>query len=94
MVKKSDSPELNTTNSEEWNHLLSQEGLIVVDVFAKWAGPCNIMRPLIYKVKGKLQVSDQHEDILQYGTACSDGIPELECFKNICAPTFLFFAAG
>ena len=42
----------------------------------------------------QLQISDQHEDILMYGTACSDNIPDLECFKNICTPIFLFLAAG
>ena len=42
----------------------------------------------------QLQISDQHEDILQYGTACSDSISELECFRNICTPIFIFLAAG
>ena len=60
----------------------------------RWAGPCSLMRPVILKVKAKLQISDQHEDILQYATACSDSISALECFKNICTPIFLFIASG
>ena len=34
------------------------------------------------------------EDMLQYGTGCSDTIAELKPFKNICMPTFLFYASG
>merc|ERR1711988_884212 len=34
------------------------------------------------------------EDLVQYGTGCSDTIPELKPFKNICMPTFLFYASG
>ena len=34
---------------------LSQEGLVVVDVYAKWAGPCSLMRPVILKVKAKVR---------------------------------------
>ena len=49
---------------------------------------------LISTTYPQLQISDQHEDILMYGTACSDNIPDLECFKNICTPIFLFLAAG
>ena len=60
----------------------------------RWAGPCSLMRPVILKVKAKLQISDQHEDIIQYATACSDSISALECFKNICTPIFLFIASG
>ena len=41
-----------------------------------------------------MQVLEYMEDIIQYGTGCSDNIQELRPFKNICMPTFLFYAAG
>ena len=46
------------------------------------------------KVMSQLQVLDTMEDLVQYGTGCSDTIPELKPFKNICMPTFLFYASG
>ena len=94
MGKKTDNPELNSLTDEDWEQLKSQEGIVVVDVYAKWAGPCTLMRPVILKVKAKLQISEEYEDIIQYATACSDSVTELECFKNICTPTFLFMAGG
>ena len=116
MGKKLDAPELNCITEEDWETLCGQEGLMVVDVFARWAGPCIVMKPVVHKIKAKvslnlkkihspvklsiiknmfqLQVSDEHDDIIQYCTACSDNIPQLQCFKNICTPVFIFMAEG
>ena len=33
---------------------------MVVDVYAKWAGPCSLMRPVILKVKAKVR----HREVL------------------------------
>ena len=55
MGKKPDNPELNSLTEGDWEYLKSQEGLIVVDVYAKWAGPCTLMRPVILKVKAKVR---------------------------------------
>ena len=41
-----------------------------------------------------MQVLEYMEDMVQYGTGCSDTIAELKPFKNICMPTFLFYASG
>ena len=54
MGKKNDNPELNITTSEEWNSLQEQDGLSVIDVYSKWAGPCSVMRPVILKAKAKV----------------------------------------
>ena len=42
-------PETN----EEWEHLKAQSGKLSVDVYTKWAGPCDIMKPVINKMKIK-----------------------------------------
>ena len=31
-------------------------GLIIVDVFTQWAGPCDVMKPIINKVKSSVKV--------------------------------------
>ena len=56
MGKKNDNPELNITTSEEWNSLQEQDGLSVIDVYSKWAGPCSVMRPVILKAKAKVHM--------------------------------------
>ena len=53
MGKKSDTPELNSLTDEDWELLKSQEGLIVVDVYARWAGPCTLMRTVLSRI-GKI----------------------------------------
>ena len=35
MGKKTDNPELNSVTDEDWEVLRSQEGLVVVDVYAR-----------------------------------------------------------
>ena len=39
---------------EEWEKLKAHDGLIVVDIYSKWAGPCTVMKAIIFKVKGKV----------------------------------------
>jgi len=80
-------------NSEEdWINLKNKKGLVIVDVYAKWAGPCDVMKPIINKIKNALVQSG--EDIVEFTSACSDTIPSLGGFKNICMPIFLIVASG
>ena len=54
MGKKEEVVDLNANNEEEWDALKAHEGLIVVDIYSKWAGPCTVMKAIIYKIKGKV----------------------------------------
>ena len=40
--------------SEIFDVLLRCLGLIIVDVFTQWAGPCDVMKPIINKVKSSV----------------------------------------
>ena len=73
--------ELAPKNAEEWEKLREHPGLIVVDVYTEWAGPCDVMKPIIYKIKAKMQQSIG-EDMIHYATACADLIPCLRIFKE------------
>ena len=53
--RRAEPTDLNSETAEEWEHLKSQPGLIIVDVFTKWAGPCHIMKPVISKIKLKVR---------------------------------------
>ena len=54
MGKKEENLDLNANNEEEWDALKAHEGLIVVDIYSKWAGPCTVMKAIIFKIKGKV----------------------------------------
>ena len=59
-------------------HLLfSLQGLVVVDVYSEWSGPCSAMTNFLKKIK--LEVND---DLLHYAMAKSDTIPQVRWREN------------
>ena len=65
-----------------------KEGLVLVDFFATWCGPCKMMEPVISKIAeeykgkvkvGKVNVDDENELAMQYGIS---SIPTLILFKD------------
>ena len=61
MGKKEEFVDLNANTEEEWTKLKSHDGLIVVDIYSKWAGPCTVMKAIIFKVKGKVSSIDYRQ---------------------------------
>ncbi|XP_044129810.1 thioredoxin domain-containing protein 6 [Bufo gargarizans] len=76
-------------NQEQWEEVLSSKGLLVVDVYQAWCGPCKTTVSLFRKIKNELG-----DDLLQFAVAEADGIDALEKYRGKCEPTFLFFAGG
>ena len=79
-------PIVLTDNS--FNEAVENHSLVVVDCWAPWCGPCNIVAPVIeelardYKGKivfGKLNVDDNRDTALKYQIM---SIPTLLVFKN------------
>ena len=60
--------ELSPKTAEEWEKLKEHPGLIVVDVYTEWAGPCDVMKPIIYKIKakGRLVISFEKKYVIQH----------------------------
>jgi len=65
-----------------------KEGLVLVDFFATWCGPCKMMEPVIAKIAeenkgkvkvGKVNVDDENELAMKYGIS---SIPTLILFKD------------
>ncbi|XP_023331144.1 thioredoxin domain-containing protein 3 homolog [Eurytemora carolleeae] len=77
------------TNEEEWFNTLKKDGLIIIDVYNKWSGPCLAMSSVIKKIRVQCQVKLGRE--FNHTTACCDDIPQLNIFKRSCKPVFLFY---
>ena len=70
------------------NEVLSQNGIVVVDFFANWCGPCRKLAPILEEVEGelnqkvkfaKINTDDNIEMAKQYQVS---GLPTLLVFKN------------
>ena len=76
-------------NTESFNReVLSQDGVVVVDFFANWCGPCRKLAPILEEVEtelaskvkfAKINTDDNLEIAKQYQVS---GLPTLMVFKN------------
>lgn len=73
-------------NSQEFDNTI-ESGVVVVDFFATWCGPCKMLSPVIDELSGKLENVnfvkvdiDQSMDLAQKFKIVS--VPTLKVFKN------------
>ena len=73
-------------NSQEFDNTI-ESGVVVVDFFATWCGPCKILSPVIDELSGELENVnfvkvdiDQSMDLAQKFKIVS--VPTLKVFKN------------
>ncbi|CAC5383652.1 NME8 [Mytilus coruscus] len=79
--------QMQIESQEEWEELLSKEGLNVVDVYQEWCGPCSGMVANLRRLKNELG-----DDLLRFATAKADMIDSLDKYRGHCEPCFLFYA--
>ncbi|XP_025103877.1 thioredoxin domain-containing protein 3 homolog [Pomacea canaliculata] len=88
--KKKETPLYQEVNSQkDWESLLEQKGLFVVDVYQEWSGPCNALSGHFRRIM--IELSDK---LLQFAIAKVDNTEALKDYRGKCEPCFLFYAEG
>ncbi|XP_054673039.1 thioredoxin domain-containing protein 3 [Grus americana] len=78
------------TNQKQWDEMLLTKGVVVIDVYQAWCGPCKAAVNLFRKMKNEFS----EDDVLHFAVAEADSIPTLQAFRNKCEPVFLFCVNG
>ncbi|XP_032239507.2 thioredoxin domain-containing protein 3 homolog isoform X3 [Nematostella vectensis] len=81
--------QVEVKSQEQWEELLGKEGLIVVDAYSEWCGPCKAIISSLKRLKNEIG-----DDLLIFAMAETDSIDSLEKYRMRSQPTFLFYAAG
>ncbi|XP_023789184.1 thioredoxin domain-containing protein 6 isoform X4 [Cyanistes caeruleus] len=69
--------QINITSQELWEEMLCLKGLIVVDVFQAWCGPCKPVVNLFQKVRNEVG-----SNLLHFAVAEADSIDALEKYRG------------
>ncbi|KAL2718977.1 TXND6 protein [Vespula squamosa] len=77
------------SNEEDWQELLERPGLIVVDVYSDWSGPCVAMIGILRKIKMEIA-----GEAINYAIAKNDEIEDLQRFRGLCEPVWMFLQNG
>ncbi len=78
---------LNDENFEE--EVLDADGLFLVDFWAPWCGPCQIMGPVVE------ELAEEYRDELKVGKLNIDENPQVvEAYGIMSIPTLIFFEDG
>lgn len=79
-------------NTEIFNQTISQsKKIVVVDFYADWCGPCQIMKPIFEE----LSEDENYQQKVDFIKVNVDENPELANQYNVFSiPTFIFFRDG
>ncbi len=79
----------NVTSAEWDNEVLNAKGLVMVDFWATWCGPCRMVAPVVEKLAGEY---DGRVKVLKLNT---DENPDIASKQGIMGiPTLMFFKDG
>lgn len=78
---------LKHVNKEELENLLKQDKIVIVDFFAEWCGPCQMITPVLEQLAEecsdvdilKVDIDEEQALAINYGI---EVVPTLMIFKN------------
>ncbi|XP_005145129.2 thioredoxin domain-containing protein 3 [Melopsittacus undulatus] len=88
--KKEIQLQMQITDENQWSEMLLMKGVVVIDVYQAWCGPCKAVLNLFRKLKTEFS----EDDILNFAVAEADNIEALQPLRNKCEPVFLFCVNG
>lgn len=88
-MKKAGALQIEVSTEKEWEQLLTRPGLIVVDVYSDWSGPCAAMASSLRKIKMEIG-----GELVEYAIARNDDIDDLARFRGRSEPTWMFLQDG
>lgn len=81
--------EINLTDKNFEEEVLKKEKLVLVDFWASWCGPCQMLAPVLS------QFAEEHKDKLKVGKVNVDEQRDLAIKYNITSiPTLILFKNG
>ncbi|NWW27477.1 TXND3 protein, partial [Falcunculus frontatus] len=78
------------TNQNQWDEMLQKNGIVVIDVYQAWCGPCKAVLNLFRKLRNEFS----EDNVLHFAVAEADSIDSLKPFRKSCEPVFLFSVHG
>lgn len=78
-------------NKKEFDKIVSKKKVVLVDMFATWCGPCQMMAPIIEEIEKEYEKKDNVEIL----TVDIDENPDISSeYSVMSVPTFLLFKDG
>lgn len=74
-------------NSDSFNDLINKDGVVLVDIYAPWCGPCKLIGPVLEKAS-----NDLHIDLIKVNS--DDNIDFSKEYQIYSVPTMLIFKKG
>ncbi|XP_032908914.1 thioredoxin domain-containing protein 3 [Catharus ustulatus] len=78
------------SNQNQWDEMLLTKGIVVIDVYQAWCGPCKAVLNLFRKLRNDFS----EDNVLHFAVAEADSIETLKPFRRSCEPMFLFSVHG
>ncbi|NWT65380.1 TXND3 protein, partial [Prunella himalayana] len=78
------------TDQNQWDEMLQIKGIVVIDVYQAWCGPCKAVLNLLRKLRNDFS----EDNVLHFAVAEADSVDILKPFRKSCEPVFLFCVHG